>query len=107
MKKDATFWRALLCLVFGALSFLMLLPGALSWAGLLLAVLAITLGWQITRRPEKTQSVFLPRPQKKDGRDENSGAGVKPGRIVQIMSVAGIALAVIAALINLLTSWGR
>lgn len=77
MKRDANFYRSLAAVFCGALSFLMLLPGSFAWAGLILAVLAIALGW---------------------------GAGKRPGRTNQMLSVAGIALAVVAALINLITS---
>lgn len=77
MRRDTNFYRALACILCGALSFTMLLPGAFAWAGLVLAVLAIALGW---------------------------GAHRRTGRTNQMLSVGGIALAVLAALINLLTS---
>lgn len=90
MAKNAQTVRALACIVLGAFSFVMLLPGVFEWIGLVAAVAAVVLGWTAVRRPKAGKSA------------DKYEVPTAPGRL-QLVCIVGIVLAVLAALISLLT----
>lgn len=89
MAKNAQLIRALACIALGAFSFVMLLPGVFEWIGLVAAVAAVVLGWTAIRRPRAGKSA------------DKYEIPAAPGRL-QLLCVAGIVLAVAAALVSLL-----